>query len=956
MAAPPLPFDDAQKAVLAHSDGALLVAGASGTGKTAVLSERFAQLIEDGAEPERVALVLGTRTARDAARASLFDRLEASLPGLQVLTFHGLAYRVLKIREGEPPEVLGAAEQFAKVRELLDGQDPAAWPAYGSLLGVRGFADEVRQLLTRMQESLRTPADVLAAAEARGLGGWPELARFAQEYLDALDSVNQVDYAGLVQLAVSSAPEGEPLFDHVLVDDYQDTTLAAEALLQSVGARSVVVSADPAAHVLSFQGRTRLPLERFATETFPGAARVELVTDHRRTGEITTVAWVAAHTSEEHAAIARELRRVHVEDGAPWGALAVIVRRQGAHLGNLLRALDDARIPRVVPERGRSLTLASATYPYVLALRWLIADPAQREELIEPLLTCDVVGLSPAAARGVIRLAKTAGAGPRAAAAALDRTDGLDPEEAARVERARATLDKAALFAGMSVQDAFRVLWEELPCSVRLVDEGGPELDTVVTFANVIAEASEQGDAGVAAFLEALDAGEHGPGWTAHDVVGADAVQVLTAHGAIGMEFDTVLVAGATEGNFPSLSRPEPMFDLEVLDRIRTRSEQVRERLEDERRLFRMVLGRARRGVVLVAADAHPDADELTQRSRFVDELGLRWTAAPDPIDEEPVSVREAAATWRRQLADPGADTWRRLAALEGLRALGVDASTWWLQRDWTDTGRPLHETLRLSYSRLSNLANCELQHVLGDELGLGRVAGYQAWVGKLVHGVIEEIERGKVGKTKQEILDVVDARWREQEFPSRAVSAAHRKLVDDRMFKNWWFEYGEEASLGNEVRFEFDFEGTTIVGVIDRIGPMPDGGTRITDFKTGNPDHAPKAEESLQLGIYYLAVQSSDALAEYRPVRQVELAFIKGEWKRGELVKPTWQIIEDEEEAYQASVRSALAELIALKRELIDTEVYRPNPTANCFWCDFKSLCPLFPEGQPVFDVAGSS
>jgi RecB family exonuclease len=224
------------------------------------------------------------------------------------------------------------------------------------------------------------------------------------------------------------------------------------------------------------------------------------------------------------------------------------------------------------------------------------------------------------------------------------------------------------------------------------------------------------------------------------------------------------------------------------------------------------------------------------------------------------------------------------------------------------------------------------------------------------VHGVIEEIERGKVGKTKQEILDVVDARWREQEFPSRAVSAAHRKLVDDRMFKNWWFEYGEEASLGNEVRFEFDFEGTTIVGVIDRIGPMPDGGTRITDFKTGNPDHAPKAEESLQLGIYYLAVQSSDALAEYRPVRQVELAFIKGEWKRGELVKPTWQIIEDEEEAYQASVRSALAELIALKRELIDTEVYRPNPTANCFWCDFKSLCPLFPEGQPVFDVAGSS
>jgi RecB family exonuclease len=143
---------------------------------------------------------------------------------------------------------------------------------------------------------------------------------------------------------------------------------------------------------------------------------------------------------------------------------------------------------------------------------------------------------------------------------------------------------------------------------------------------------------------------------------------------------------------------------------------------------------------------------------------------------------------------------------------------------------------------------------------------------------------------------------------------------------------------------------------VIDRIGPMPGGGTRITDFKTGNPDNAPKAEESLQLGIYYLAVLASDDLAEYRPVRQVELAFIKGHWKGDHpLVRPFWYIDENDEEAYQSAVRALLAELISLKRELNETEVYRPNPTANCFWCDFKSLCPLFPEGQPVFDEAAA-
>ena len=953
VAAPPLSPDDVQRRVLQHLTGALLVTGPAGTGRSAVLRERFAQLLEAGADPERVVLVTGSRGGRDLARAALLERLHESLPGLQVLTLHGLAYRVLKIREGEPPEVLSAAEQFARVRELLDGQDPAAWPAYGHLLGLRGFADEVRQLLVRMQEALWTPERLDEAAVSRGLGGWQELARFAREYHDALEVVNYVDYAGLVARAAAVASGGEPPFDHVMVDDYHDTTFAGEALLRGLGAGSLVVAGDPDAHVFSFQGSTRVPFDRFI-ETFPGAQVIELTTPHRASEPVQIEAWVTSHTSEEHASIARELRRRHVELQVPWRELAVVVRRQGTHLGNLLRALDDARIPRAVPERGRSLTLEAATYPYVLALRWLVADPARREELIEPLLTSDVVGLSPAAARGLIRLARTTGPEPRAAAGALDHDEGLSPGEAEAVVAARTTLDKAALFAGMSVHDAFRVLWEDLRCSARLVERGGGGLDTVVTFADVVAEASELGDASVAAFLEALDAGEHGPGWTSREAGGADAVQVLTAHGAAGLEFDTVLVAGATEGNFPSLTRPEPMFDLGALERPRSRSELMRERLADERRLFRTVLGRARHRVVLVAADTHPDTDELSQRSRFVDELpGLTWHAAPEPGEVEPVSVREATASWRRTLADPGLAAWRRLAALEGLHALGTDPSRWWFQRDWTDTGRPLHEELRLSFSRLSTLDNCELQHVLGDELGLGRVAGYQAWVGKLVHGIIEDIERGRLGKTKDEILSVVDGRWREAEFPSRAVAHAFRTLVETRMLPNWWHAYGEGESLDNERFFEFPFEGATIVGVIDRIGSLASGGTRITDFKTGNPDNAPKAEESLQLGIYYLAVHESDELAEFRPVRAVELAFLKGHWRTGEIVMKTWSLTTANAEPYQQAVRAELSRLVAKKRELIEGEVYRPNPAANCFWCEFRPLCPLWPQGQPVFDVS---
>jgi RecB family exonuclease len=534
----------------------------------------------------------------------------------------------------------------------------------------------------------------------------------------------------------------------------------------------------------------------------------------------------------------------------------------------------------------------------------------------------------------------------------LDLTETLDPEEVDAIVAARETLAKASLFAGMSVQDAFKVLWEELPCSARLVERGGTELDTVVAFANVVSEASEQGDAGVEAFLEGLDAGEHGPGWTAREAGGADGVQVLTAHGAAGLEFDTVIVAGAVEGNFPSLTRPEPMFDLAVLDRILTRSELVRLRLGDERRLFRMVAGRARRRVVLVASDDHPDTDELTQRTRFAEELGARWTPAPESAADEPVSVREAASLWRRQLADRSAASWRRLAALEGLVALGADPSRWWFQRDWTDTGSPLHEKIRLSYSRLSTLDNCELQHVLGDDLGLGRSVGYQAWVGKLVHKLIEDAEKGAIQKEPNAILKVLAERWREQEFPSKAVSAAFRTIVEQKMLPNWWNNYAKGESLAVECRFEFPFDGVTIAGVIDRVGALESGGTRITDFKTGNPDHAPKAEESLQLGIYYLAIQEVEELAAFRPVRAVELAFVKGHWKTGDAVIKAWPVSEHAEEEYQAAVRVALTGLIAHEKELIASEVYRPNPAADCHWCEFRSLCPLWPEGQELFPV----
>src|SRR5437588_6821382 len=156
--AEPFQPDPQQAVVLRHDRGPMLVTGAPGTGKTAVLRERMAVLIDGGADAERVALVVRSRQARSAARRVLLERLRRALPAIRVFTVHGLAHHTLTARfaalgYARPPEILTAFDQFARVRELLATEDPADWPSFGSMLPLRGFGDEVREFLSRAQEA-----------------------------------------------------------------------------------------------------------------------------------------------------------------------------------------------------------------------------------------------------------------------------------------------------------------------------------------------------------------------------------------------------------------------------------------------------------------------------------------------------------------------------------------------------------------------------------------------------------------------------------------------------------------------------------------------------------------------------------------------------------------------------------------------------------------------------------
>ncbi len=241
---------------------------------------------------------------------------------------------------------------------------------------------------------------------------------------------------------------------------------------------------------------------------------------------------------------------------------------------------------------------------------------------------------------------------------------------------------------------------------------------------------------------------------------------------------------------------------------------------------------------------------------------------------------------------------------------------------------------------------------MLGEELGLDTSTSYHAWVGHTVHRIIEECDRGVLDRTLGALVAAAEDRWRHEVFPSLAVSEAWRRLVTARMLPAWFAEFGtgEAREVSVEERFEFEFEGATVRGVIDRVATVDPDGSQITDYKTGKR-RVTDADDSLQLRVYYLAVREAESLRKYLPVRAVELAYVREvDRYEGGIARTTKAFAGDGEAEYEEQSRRELSELIGRVRAIYETEVIRPNPGANCRFCSFQSLCPLFPEGADPF------
>ncbi|HEX9774768.1 MAG TPA: ATP-dependent DNA helicase [Actinomycetota bacterium] len=936
---------------MASKRGATLFIGAAGTGKTTALRDRAVALLGAG-EPGVLLLVHNRRAAR-ALGDAIVRALGCSTGEVRVATWHALALGLLRagydaLGYARPPALLSAPEQFALVREMLGTEEERArWRAFPKQVRLAGFAAELHEFVLRAQDAVLSPEEL---EERAGRAGRPELAeaaRFFRRYLDQLDQRDLVDHANAIVQATNllerhrEALAGQGDFRHLLADDYQDVTPGQERLLRALFASggSIAVAADPEARVFGFRGSAEDAVAAFESDFAP-VERVELTTPHR--GEPERAAWLFDHLSGEAEAIAREALRAHAREGIGRGDIGVVVRRYGAVSRAVRRALGAAGLPYVVVGENRPLADEPALRP-MLDLARAALLPEALEDLLPALLSSPLCGLDPYDVRALRREARLACT--TLAGLLTEQPEGL-PERLGKALAGLAGLVADVRAADQKEQRAdgvFWWLWESLPAFRASVAAGDDEaLDAVTAFSRAIERFSDaHPGASFADYLRTLEGVEFGPEpWRMPEERRPDAVRILTAHHAAGAEFEVVFVAGAVEGEFPDLRAARPMIDLASLVAPASPRERAARRMAEERRLFGVATSRARRRLVITASETSAQNEGLAP-TPFIAHFGLAWNRPEPPA--EPLTRREAEAWARRVLRTPGAPG--RDEAMDLLARLpGVDPDAWWYEKDWTDPGIPLAgEDLRTSYSRLSSYDNCSLQYLYQVELGLDTSESHQMRVGTWIHDIVDRASRGDIPLTEEALLAALGEVWDPAIFDSVAVE--HRRRLDsEEMLRRWLDQDGKLDTLASEVAFEFPLRGATMRGRIDRVVRLGGSMVRLIDYKTGrNAKTDAEAAEDLQLASYYLALTKVDELRTLGTPKILQLSYLGALLRSGGFLRASFD--PTKVEGFAEAAEERLQSFV----DGIKNEEFAPNPGADCQWCRFKVLCPVWPQGDEV-------
>ncbi len=348
-------FDDLnaeQRAAVEHGLAPLLVIAGAGSGKTKTLSCRVAHLVSQGADPSRILLLTFSRRAASEMIARVGKVMAGDVRIPWAGTFHAIGARLLR----ELAPVIGIDPDFT-IHDRSDSADLMGMvrQELGVATGAKRFPMKgtCLAIYSRVVNADESVADALAAAFPWCREWEAELKRLFAAYVEAKQKQNVLDYDDLLWLWAEAmnepalAEEVGARFDHVLVDEYQDTNkLQARILLaMKPDGRGVTVVGDDAQSIYSFRAadvRNILEFPKaFACET----RLVTLEQNYRSTAPILAASNAVIDLAQER--FTKNLRTTRSGGAAPK---LVSVRDEAGQAAYVAECVLEAR------ERGVALT------------------------------------------------------------------------------------------------------------------------------------------------------------------------------------------------------------------------------------------------------------------------------------------------------------------------------------------------------------------------------------------------------------------------------------------------------------------------------------------------------------------------------------------------------------------------------------------------------------------------
>lgn len=620
-----------QRKAVEALDGPLLVLAGAGTGKTRVLTTRLAHLLySNKAFPSQILAVTFTNKAAQEMRERVGSLLGQPVEGWWLGTFHALAARMLRkhadlVGLQSNFTILDPDDQVRLIKQIMEAEniDVKKWPP-----------KMVISVIDRWKDRAKTPSDI-SVAEAGDMANG-RMKEIYTQYQERLKVLNACDFADLLlhMITIFKDPKNKDVLDdyhrrfkYVLVDEYQDTNVSQYLWLRLIaqGHNNICCVGDDDQSIYGWRGAEVGNILRFERD-FAGAEVIRLEQNYRSTGYILEAA--GGVISHNQGRLGKELwsetdKGEKIRVRGLWDGEAE-ARFVGEEMENLQRKGWSLNQMAVLVRAGFQMRLFDDRFTKMGISFRIVGGPRfyERKEIrdalayfrvtaqpyddlaLERIINLPKRGIGTATVQMLFRHARKANISLYEAIRELTETDELKPKIRITLstlirdfDRWRSMISNIhhAELAGIILDESgYTAMWkaDKSPDSPGRIENLNELVSAMQEFENM-AEFLEH----ISLVMEAQDNDQN-----------RDRVTIMTLHGAKGLEFDAVFLAGWEEELFPSK---------------RTLDENGNAGLEEERRLAYVGITRARkRAYISYVANRMIHGNwKNPLPSRFVDEL-----------------------------------------------------------------------------------------------------------------------------------------------------------------------------------------------------------------------------------------------------------------------------------------------------------------------------------------------